>query len=350
MTSKTPDDAPSSAGKITLLNVEDRNILESIVLRPRNSNASDDKETKRLKREIRCLQKAARVLFWEEENGTKQKEEDPLDSSDEDGDQNNEENLKRALARTLASRKREAHLRSRRILLKKGLPFYVGHTLCIVGLGKINTQSENFHTRRHIYPVGFRSTRTYFSIWSPGERMIYRNEIIERDGKPIFRITSADAPDLLVEKETARAAWRDIVRKVAVIRNDATLKVHKSGANMFGYGEPEVMTLIEGMKGALMCRMYEFKENRNVLKSIDDVTSRDVIEKTNRIERHVRWKEYVALCLTKQSQVPKQLVSSQSYQNIIEEHVRGVARTNSATTTGTEFPDILSKRVSEERK
>ena len=66
------------------------------------------------------------------------------------------------------------------------------------------------------------------------------------------------------------------------------------------------MTLIEGMKGALMCRMYEFRRNC-ILKSIDDVTSRDVIEKTNQ-ERHVRWKEY-GIVSTKQSQVPKQLVS-----------------------------------------
>ena len=199
-----------------------------------------------MKREIRSLQKKAKVLFWEEDVEKVSKDEDSSDD-DDDGDQNNEENLKRALARTLASRKRDAHQRSRRILLRKSLPIYVGQTLCIVGLGKIHTKSIHFHTRRHIYPVGFRSTRSYFSISSPGERMVYRNEIVERDGKFVFRIISQDVPDLLVEEETARAAWRNIVRRVAVVRNDATLRVHKSGAKMFGYGEDEIMTLIEGM-------------------------------------------------------------------------------------------------------
>ena len=263
MTSKTPDDdkvlmnVEKEETKTTtsiITSVEDRKILENIVLCPLISNASDDTETKRLKREIRSLQKKAKALFWEEDEVSK--DVDSSDDDDDDGNQNNEENLKRALARTLASRKRDAHQRSRRILLRKSLPIYVGQTLCIVGLGKINTKSIHFHTRRHIYPVGFRSTRSYFSISSPGERMVYRNEIVERDGKPVFRITSQDAPDLLVEEETARAAWRNIVRRVAVVRNDATLRVHKSGAKMFGYGEDEIMTLIEGMKGALMCGMY----------------------------------------------------------------------------------------------
>ena len=77
-----------------------------------------------------------------------------------------------------------------------------------------------------------------------------------------------------------------------------------------------------------------------MLKAIDDASSRDVIEKTNRIERHVRWKEYAALCLKKHSQVPKQLLSSQSYQDIIQEHISGRTAT---TNMSAEFPDILSK-------
>ena len=92
---------------------------------------------------------------------------------------------------------------------------------------------------------------------------------------------------------------------------------------------------------------YEFKENRNMLKAIDDASSRDVIEKTNRIERHVRWKEYAALCLKKYSQVPKQLLSTQSYQDIMQEYISGRIATTNMTT---EFPDILSKnQIREER-
>ena len=84
-----------------------------------------------------------------------------------------------------------------------------------------------------------------------------------------------------------------------------------------------------------------------MLKAIDDASSRDVIEKTNRIERHVRWKEYAALCLKKHSQVPKQLLSSQSYQDIIQEHLSGRTAT---TNMSAEFPDILSKnQIREER-
>jgi len=195
---------------------DDRNVLESIILNPLKSSSEEDAETKRLKREIRSLQKAARLLFWADEENNDV--DDIGTESDEDEDHNAEDDLRMALERTLALRKREAYRRSRQILLRTKLPLYLGSTLCIVALGKINTKSEHFHTNRHIYPVGFRSTRKYFSILREGEKMVYRNEIVEQDGKPVFRITSAEFPDLLVENSSARGAWRDIVRRVAIVR------------------------------------------------------------------------------------------------------------------------------------
>jgi len=119
---------------------------------------------------------------------------------------------------------------------------------------------------------------------------------------------------------------------------------------MFGYGEPCVVKMIEGMKGALMCKMYEFKENRDMNNTID-MTNHDVTEKTNRIERHMRWKQYRAACLSKQTQVPKQLSNSQSYQDIIGKYVQGFETTTTTTTRSTETtnPNISSKRVSREQ-
>ena len=69
-TSKTPDDEEmmnvdkeETKTSTSVISGEDRKIFENIVLRPLNSNASDDTETKRLKRDSISTKESESVVL-----------------------------------------------------------------------------------------------------------------------------------------------------------------------------------------------------------------------------------------------------------------------------------------------
>ncbi|VDP94256.1 unnamed protein product, partial [Echinostoma caproni] len=81
-------------------------------------------------------------------------------------------------------------------------------------------ESGYFHARRYIYPVGFRSTRIYWSMRKPKSRARYVCEILENDGKPLFRITviDKDMDDETFTHETCSGVWRCVLTKIEQLR------------------------------------------------------------------------------------------------------------------------------------
>jgi hypothetical protein len=125
----------------------------------------------------------------------------------------------------------------------------------VIQLGTIVYDREKFHNYRYIWPVGFETTRSYFSIRNPEKHVLYRSRILDGGDGPIFQVTPEDDPDNIVTAPAASAAWTTIMRKV----NEARNKEHTSSASgpeYFGFGYPPIARLIQEMPNADKCKEY----------------------------------------------------------------------------------------------
>jgi hypothetical protein len=141
------------------------------------------------------------------------------------------------------------------------LPIQIGLVLRIESLGQIDLR-EGFHTERAIYPIGFRSVRTYTSCEDVNRTTRYVSEILDRDGHPWFRVTCADLPEQPFEDKSPTGCWSQIMR---LIRDRTPLdkrRVHAtvSGPEYFGLTQPIVEELLQSMPEAAQLKHYQFKQ------------------------------------------------------------------------------------------
>lgn len=64
---------------------------------------------------------------------------------------------------------------------------------------QINSSKPGFHDRDCVYPVGFKTTRKHLSMVDPSSKCLYESEILEVDGKPVFRVTCEHDNDNPIE-------------------------------------------------------------------------------------------------------------------------------------------------------
>ncbi|KAK4530119.1 hypothetical protein CCYA_CCYA03G0976 [Cyanidiococcus yangmingshanensis] len=141
------------------------------------------------------------------------------------------------------------------------LPIQIGVVLRIESLGHIDLR-DGFHTERAIYPVGFRSVRTYTSCQDVNRTTQYTSEVLDRDGHPWFRVTCADLPEQSFEDKSPTGCWSQIMR---LIRDRTPLdkrRVHAtvSGPEYFGLTQPIVEELLQSMPEAAKLKHYQFKQ------------------------------------------------------------------------------------------
>lgn len=144
-------------------------------------------------------------------------------------------------------------------------------TLSLHNVGQLlphQLESGFFHNRRYIYPVGFRSTRIYWSMRVPRGRARYLCEIVEANGRPLFRVTASDhgIADECVEHETCADAWQLILTRVKQVRNGSgflrLFSQHLKGEDMYGLSEPHIVRAIESLPGVDCLRDYVFNFGR----------------------------------------------------------------------------------------
>ena len=70
-----------------------------------------------------------------------------------------------------------------------------------------------YYNDRYIWPVGFRSTRSYNSYINVDDRVEYVSEILDGgDAGPIFRVTAKDDPENPAVSSAASSAWQAVSR------------------------------------------------------------------------------------------------------------------------------------------
>eukprot|EP01135_Chromosphaera_perkinsii_P009632 Nk52_evm82s1810 gene=Nk52_evmTU82s1810 len=127
--------------------------------------------------------------------------------------------------------------------------------LRIYSIGKI---VPKYHSERHFWPIGWKSTRSYPSMKYDGTRTSYTCEILESDSGedfPVFRITGKDCPDEPVFGSSASKAHCKILQRINETRGKAATNVG-SGPEFFGFGHPSIVRILQAMPGAAECSRY----------------------------------------------------------------------------------------------
>eukprot|EP00698_Gefionella_okellyi_P025482 TRINITY_DN9353_c0_g1_i1.p1 TRINITY_DN9353_c0_g1~~TRINITY_DN9353_c0_g1_i1.p1 ORF type:complete len:1796 (-),score=364.86 TRINITY_DN9353_c0_g1_i1:52-4716(-) len=130
------------------------------------------------------------------------------------------------------------------------LPLHIGTVaggFTLHSLGTIRDGPE-YHNSRNIYPVGFKTTRQYFSMTKPEQRVVYTSEILEG---PIFRVTAEDDKEHPIDSEKPSNVWLTVLTRINDAKTSGKRKtVSVSGPEMYGLAHPNIPSLIEELPGA----------------------------------------------------------------------------------------------------
>ncbi|XP_061189089.1 histone-lysine N-methyltransferase 2C-like [Saccostrea echinata] len=131
-------------------------------------------------------------------------------------------------------------------------------------------QTGKFHTRDCIYPVGFKSSRYYWSMKRLYKRCRYVCSIVESDGHPgfVIRIVEPGQEDVILQDVSPKAVWNKILEPLDKLRRNADLvKIFPSftsGEELFGLTEQAIVRVVESLPGTDLLTNYNFKFPRSL--------------------------------------------------------------------------------------
>lgn len=128
-------------------------------------------------------------------------------------------------------------------------------------MGRISTL-PNYHTEHNIYPIGFKTVRTYSSIFFKDKKAEYTCEILDGGEKPMYKVICSEDPDHPIIKDSSTGCWIQICKRVHDLNNTKKQKVTISGTERFGLLDPLVSALIEQMPDSDNCTKYLPKKNK----------------------------------------------------------------------------------------
>ncbi|KAJ3275418.1 hypothetical protein HDV01_000710 [Terramyces sp. JEL0728] len=118
------------------------------------------------------------------------------------------------------------------------LPFSIG-VITLVNPGTICLK-PGFHNDRYIYPIGFQTVRQYLSTIDPNNVTEYTSTVLDGGDGPRFQIVAKDdAANKIRNKDHSNSA---------------------SGPDYFGFTQPIITKLIQGLPNADQCTLYKFQK------------------------------------------------------------------------------------------
>jgi len=125
-----------------------------------------------------------------------------------------------------------------------------GGELIIENLGSIIPRAP-YVTEKHIWPVGFTSSRYFSSMKDPEKRVKYTSQIVDSGDRPQFIVSPADDPQNPIISHSPSSAWKTVLKRV--IGKGAPEETRKnisvSGALRFGLAHPLFLILFENSRG-----------------------------------------------------------------------------------------------------
>lgn len=115
------------------------------------------------------------------------------------------------------------------MVIPSSVPFEAG-VVTVLSLGEVKN-APNYFTKKNLFPVGFKSSRLYTSIYhleffsicfvTPSEKIKYISEIREGPTSPVFAVYPEVDPSLVFEGTSASGAWKKILLKINDLREEA---------------------------------------------------------------------------------------------------------------------------------
>lgn len=161
--------------------------------------------------------------------------------------------------------KEEAHELAADLLAETHLPITV-KGIKILSLGKIDYERPKYHNEKYLWPIGYKSIKTFTSYINPNVRIQYVCEILDGgDDGPLFRVTPEDDKSHTSKHLSPTSAWNEILNMVK--NKKVKMGLPKSGTaisgpDYYGYTLEPVCTLIEGLENAEKCNKYIFRYQR----------------------------------------------------------------------------------------
>ncbi|KAH9514339.1 Histone-lysine N-methyltransferase 2C [Bulinus truncatus] len=128
-----------------------------------------------------------------------------------------------------------------------------------------------FNTKDYIYPVGFKTSRFYWSYYSLYQRCRYICSIHDNDGEPEFRIQIVDSnhEELVFKDSSPAAVWMHILKPLEHMRREADLvkmfPSFKAAEDLFGLTDQNIVKVLESLPGTDLLQGYNFKYGRSPL-------------------------------------------------------------------------------------
>ncbi|OEL35786.1 Histone-lysine N-methyltransferase ATX2 [Dichanthelium oligosanthes] len=134
--------------------------------------------------------------------------------------------------------------------------------LRVSNLGRIVSDSDHFHNKKHIWPEGYTALRKFTSIIDPHSVTSYKMEVVRNSdtkARPLFRVISEDG--VQIDGSTPNACWKEIYRRIKEQQSNAATELERnvwqrSGSYMFGFSNPQIRQLIQELPNARSCLKY----------------------------------------------------------------------------------------------
>ncbi|CAL5090627.1 unnamed protein product [Urochloa decumbens] len=134
--------------------------------------------------------------------------------------------------------------------------------LRVSNLGRIVSDSDYFHNKKHIWPEGYTAFRKFTSIIDPNSVTSYKMEVLRNSdtkARPFFRVISEDG--VQIDGSTPNACWKEIYCRIKEKQCSAATELERnvcqrSGSYMFGFSNPQIRQLIQELPNARSCLKY----------------------------------------------------------------------------------------------
>ncbi|XP_028398675.1 LOW QUALITY PROTEIN: histone-lysine N-methyltransferase 2C-like [Dendronephthya gigantea] len=152
---------------------------------------------------------------------------------------------------------------------EKPYSFRIGN-LILNSIGQLLPhQVQAFHTRDFVYPVGFSTTRIYWSMRVVGRRCRYQCHVKDVNGDPYFvvKVEEEGYEDVSFEARTPRDAWLKILEPVESQRKNTNrvnlFPGYITGEDLFGLSETLIVRIVESMPGVDQMQGYNMRYGRS---------------------------------------------------------------------------------------
>lgn len=140
------------------------------------------------------------------------------------------------------------------------LPALLGPRLFLLRLGAVEPR---FADADYIYPVGFASQITFWSVRERDVEVEYESAIGDGGAAPVFRVTAVGDPEVAFEGGSPDAVWCAVALAASKAQGRTLFEsVRTPGADMFGIAAPLAIRLVQALPGAERCEKYQVRAFR----------------------------------------------------------------------------------------